>query len=169
MVWFLVLAMISQQLSSTKAFLQVGRQQPIVHRHSSLFMAEQLQDLEISDTVEGSGDVAKFDTIVTIQYTGRFLETSEQFDQGMISFKVGFGKVIDGCDDGIRGMKVGGTRQLKIPAKLGFGASGNKDLKIPPDADLEYTVELKSVAKGPMAEAAANMGIGLDPNTVYLK
>jgi len=132
-------------------------------------MAEQLQDLEISDSVEGSGEIAKFDTIVTIQYTGRFLESGEQFDKGMISFKVGFGKVIDGCDDGVRGMRVGGTRELKIPSKLGFGASGNADLKIPPDADLEYTVELKSVASGPMAEAAANMGIGLDPNTVYLK
>ena len=131
-----------------------------------------LQELEIIELQEGSGkDIAKFDTIVTIKYIGRFLGSSEQFDESMISFKLGYGKVIEGCDRGIKGMKVGGSRVLKIPSKLGFGPLGyeSPNYTIPPNADLEYTVELVSVASGPMAEAAANMGIGLDPNTVYLK
>jgi FKBP-type peptidyl-prolyl cis-trans isomerase FkpA len=133
-----------------------------------------LEDLEIVDTQEGTGDVAKFESIVTIKYVGKFYddESSQQepFDESMISFKLGCGKVIKGCDKGVRGMKVGGTRVLKIPANLGFGAEGfTGPYSIPPNTDLEYSVELTAVASGPMAEAAANMGIGLDRNTVYLK
>lgn len=132
---------------------------------------EPLQDLEIVDIEEGTGAIAKFESIVTIKYTGRFYESGEDFDQSMISFKLGFGKVLDGCDKGIRDMKVGGTRLLKIPSRLGFGTEGfgPEPYSIPPNSDLEYTVELTAVASGPMAEAAANMGIGLDPNTIYLK
>jgi len=130
-----------------------------------------LQDLEILDIEEGSGEVAKFDSIVTIKYTGRFFQTGKQFDESMISFKLGNGKVLEGCDKGIREMRVGGKRILKIPSELGFGEAGfsGLDYSIPSNTDLEYTVQLTSVASGPMAEAAANMGIGLDPNTVYLK
>ena len=130
-----------------------------------------LEDLEIIDTQEGTGDVAKFESIITIKYTGRFYESGDEFDtDSMITFKLGYGKVLDGCDKGIRGMKVGGTRILKIPSRLGFGTEGFVgQYTIPPNTDLEYTVELISVASGPMAEAAAKMGIGLDPNTVYLK
>ena len=144
----------------------------IPQRASTVLRSSPLEDLEIIDTKEGTGkDVAKFDTIVTIQYTGKFYESQEEFDTSMISFKLGYGKVLDGCDKGIRGMKVGGARVLKIPARLGFGAEGfaGPDYSVPPDTDLEYSVELTAVASGPMAEAAAKMGIGLDPNTVYLK
>mmetsp|Transcript_6412 Transcript_6412/g.7371 ORF Transcript_6412/g.7371 Transcript_6412/m.7371 type:complete len:204 (-) Transcript_6412:239-850(-) len=133
--------------------------------------------LEMSDTIEGTGGVAAFDSIVTIKYTGSLLsfESESQqepvpFDQSMISFKIGYGKVLDGCDRGIRGMKVGGIRVLKIPSHLGFGTEGFEGAySIPPNSDLQYTVELIAVTSGPMAEAAANMGIGLDRNTVYLK
>jgi len=133
--------------------------------------------LEMSDTIEGTGGVAAFDSIVTIKYTGSLLsfESESQqepvpFDQSMISFKIGYGKVLDGCDRGIRGMKVGGIRVLKIPSHLGFGTEGFEGAySIPPNSDLQYIVELIAVTSGPMAEAAAKMGIGLDRNTVYLK
>jgi len=137
--------------------------------------------LEMSDTIEGTGGVAAFDSIVTIKYTGSLLSFESElesqqeqepvpFDQSMISFKIGYGKVLDGCDRGIRGMKVGGIRVLKIPSYLGFGTEGFEGAySIPPNSDLQYTVELIAVTSGPMAEAAAKMGIGLDRNTVYLK
>jgi len=140
-----------------------------------------LEALEMSDTIEGTGGVAAFESIVTIKYTGSLFsfesESESQqkqepapFDQSMISFKIGYGKVLDGCDQGIRGMKVGGIRVLKIPSHLGFGTEGfDGAYSIPPDSDLLYIVELIAVASGPMAEAAAKMGIGLDRNTVYLK
>lgn len=130
-----------------------------------------LSELEMIDTLLGSGDEAKFDTIVTIRYTGKFYESGDEFDASTISFKLGYGKVLDGCDTGIRGMKVGGRRILKIPSRLGFGVEGmaGPDYTVPPNTDLEYNIELLSVASGPMAEAAAKMGIGLDPSTVYLR
>ena len=129
-----------------------------------------LSELELIDTLVGTGDEAKFDTIVTIRYTGKFYDSGDEFDASTISFKLGYGKVLDGCDTGIRGMKVGGRRILKIPARLGFGVEGmvGPDYTVPPHTDLEYSIELLSVASGPMAEAAAKMGIGLDPTTVYL-
>ena len=139
---------------------------------SALRSSSSLEDLEIIDTQEGTGgDTAKFESIVTIKYTGKVLKTQEQFDQSMISFKLGYGKVLDGCDKGIRGMRVGGIRILKIPSRLGFGVDGfgPDPYSIPPNTDLEYTIELTALASGPMAEAAANLGIGLDSNTVYLK
>lgn len=137
----------------------------------SVALQSALEDLEIIDTKEGSGDVAKFESIVTVRYTGKFYESQEEFDTSMISFKLGYGKVLEGCDKGIRGMKVGGTRILKVPSRMGFGSAGfgPEPYSIPPDTDLEYSVELTAIASGPMAEAAAKMGIGLDPNTVYLK
>mmetsp|Transcript_5013 Transcript_5013/g.7243 ORF Transcript_5013/g.7243 Transcript_5013/m.7243 type:complete len:190 (-) Transcript_5013:109-678(-) len=149
--------------------IQQRNSQTIAQRLSVSLASSVLQDLEIIDTLEGTGDVAKFDSIVTIQYTGKILDSGEKFDtDSMISFKLGYGKVLQGCDTGIRGMKVGGIRMLKIPSRLGFGAEG-MDGSVAPNTDLEYTIELLSVASGPMAETAANMGIGLNPKTVYLK
>lgn len=141
-----------------------------------LFFCAPLDELVVTDSIEGTGDsVAAFGSIVTVTYKG-FLWTCKTekklpFDKSMITFKLGYGKVLEGCDKGIRGMRVGGSRNLKIPSQLGFGVAGFGPMpySIPPNADLEYDVELISVATGPMAEAAAKMGIGLDPNTVYLK
>ena len=142
-----------------------------------------LVSLEVNDTTEGTGEVAAFGSIVTVKYTGSlYSEPSSDkrnqqqqqpvlppFDQSKISFKLGYGKVLDGCDEGIRGMRVGGVRTLNIPSELGFGPGGfgPEPYSIPPNADLRYTVELTAVASGPVAEAAARMGIGLDPDTVY--
>jgi len=130
-----------------------------------------LDELIVRDTTEGTGDVAATGNIVTVKYVGSLLGSGAQFDESMISFKLGTGRVLAGCDEGITGMRVGGTRVLKIPSALGFGPSGfgPEPYSVPSDADLEYRVELLSVASGPMAEAAAKMGIGLNPNTVYLK
>ena len=140
-------------------------------RQAIPLLASPLKDLQVIDTQVGTGEEATFESIVTVQYVGTFYESQETFDESMISFKLGYGKVIKGCDQGIRGMKVGGKRILHIPAKLAFGEQGfgPEPYSIPPDTDLEYSVFLTAVATGPMAEAAANMGIGLDRNTVYLK
>mmetsp|Transcript_12461 Transcript_12461/g.15612 ORF Transcript_12461/g.15612 Transcript_12461/m.15612 type:complete len:190 (-) Transcript_12461:34-603(-) len=137
-----------------------------------------LDELEITDTLEGTGDKASFGDIVTVKYEGRLLsessssqEVTTPFDTSMISFKLGYGKVLEGCDKGIVGMRVGGKRNLLVPSQLGFGPQGfsGPSYSVPPDADLEYGIELIAVSNGPMAESMAKLGMGLHPETVYLK
>jgi FKBP-type peptidyl-prolyl cis-trans isomerase len=59
-------------------------------------------------------------------------------------FKLGVGSVIAGFDQGLVGMRVGGTRLLIIPSALGYGAAGVPGL-IPPNSGLVFSVELLAV------------------------
>ena len=82
---------------------------------------------------------------VTVSYRGT-LVSGHQFDAAKsFSFVLGAGEVIKGWDRGIRGMRVGGTRKLACPPKLGYGAKGCAP-DIPPNATLHFTVTLKAVA-----------------------
>jgi FKBP-type peptidyl-prolyl cis-trans isomerase len=62
-------------------------------------------------------------------------------------FPLGAGRVIKGWDEGVAGMKVGGKRELMIPADLGYGAAGAGGGVIPPNATLNFDVELLRVIK----------------------
>jgi FKBP-type peptidyl-prolyl cis-trans isomerase len=97
---------------------------------------------------KGSGAVAKAGDSVQVHYTG-WLTEGKKFDSSVdrgspFAFKLGAGMVIKGWDEGVAGMKVGGKRQLHIPAELGYGARGAGDA-IPPNADLIFDVELLGV------------------------
>ena len=78
---------------------------------------------------------------VKVQYRGTLLN-GKQFDAGSISFKLGGGEVIPGWDHGIKGMRVGEKRKLRIPPKLAYGPRGSPPV-IPPNATLIFDVELK--------------------------
>lgn len=98
---------------------------------------------------EGSG-VAAGD-YVTVQYTGSLLDgkvfdTSKRPGAKPFSFIVGVGSVIKGWDQGLVGMKPGGTRALVIPSELGYGTRGAGEL-IPPNAPLNFVVELLAIQK----------------------
>lgn len=95
------------------------------------------------DITVGTGPIAQAGMQVTTHYWGYFtdgnlFETSEK--SSPIAFQLGRKQVIDGWDQGIVGMKVGGKRQLIIPSALGYGPSGSG--KIPPNSNLIFTVEL---------------------------
>ena len=110
-------------------------------------MAEKITDsgLKYDDITEGDGDTAASGNMVTVHYTG-WLTDGSKFDSSKdrndpFRFKLGAGNVIRGWDEGVAGMKIGGTRKLTIPANLGYGAQGAGGV-IPPNATLVFEVEL---------------------------
>jgi len=107
--------------------------------------------LKYTDTKLGDGDVAAKGYIVSLNYTGWLYKNGgkgAEFDSSSkvgkpFTFTLGKHQVIDGWDEGIVGMKVGGKRTLIIPPSLGYGASGANGV-IPPNATLLFEVELVS-------------------------
>lgn len=107
--------------------------------------------LRYYDIVEGDGAEATSGSTVTVNYTG-WLTDNVKFDSSLDSgvpfpFTLGTGAVISGWDEGVEGMKVGGIRQLIIPAELGYGETGSGS--IPPGATLVFEVELLDVQEAP--------------------
>jgi peptidylprolyl isomerase len=105
--------------------------------------------LQTKDLVTGTGAVAKAGNTVSMQYVGVLYSNGQQFDASWdrnqpFSFQLGAGQVIPGWDQGIPGMKVGGRRELIIPAALAYGAAGSPP-KIGPNQPLIFVVDLLSV------------------------
>jgi len=103
----------------------------------------------IKDLVTGTGAAATKTSKVTVQYVGVLYKTGKQFDASWdrnqpFTTQLGQGQVIPGWDQGIPGMKVGGRRELIIPAKLAYGAKGQPPT-IPANSPLVFVVDLESV------------------------
>jgi FKBP-type peptidyl-prolyl cis-trans isomerase len=98
--------------------------------------------IEVWDVKEGEGEAVKKGGTVTVHYTG-WLTNGKQFDSSVGGKPATFplDRVIKGWQEGIPGMKPGGTRRLKIPAELGYGKAGAGD-DIPPNAVLVFEVQL---------------------------
>lgn len=94
------------------------------------------------DHIVGTGTEAQIGSNVRVKYDGR-LPDGTGFDKGIYPFTIGAKQVIDGWDQGITGMRVGGTRTLIIPPTLGYGAAANGP--IPANATLVFEVELLEV------------------------
>ena len=105
-------------------------------------------ELVIEDITVGTGAEATAGDNVTVHYTG-WLTDGTKFDSSLdagqpFQFALGQGQVIPGWDQGVAGMKVGGTRRLTIPPDLGYGTAGAGGV-IPPNATLIFEVELLSI------------------------
>jgi peptidylprolyl isomerase/peptidyl-prolyl cis-trans isomerase B (cyclophilin B) len=123
-------------------------------------------ELVITDLVEGTGDPVEAGDTVTVHYVGVLTATGDEFDNSYdrgapFSVKVGAGKVIEGWDQGLLGAKVGGRRQLDIPAALAYGEAGAGGGLIPPGAPITFVVDIVDVEKpsppptlAPMADPA---------------
>jgi len=86
-------------------------------------------DLVIDDLVVGDGAEAVKGAVVTVHYVGVAWSSGEQFDASWdrndpFDFRLGAGQVIQGWDEGVAGMKIGGRRQLTIPPHKGYGDRG---------------------------------------------
>ena len=114
-----------------------------------------LGELHKIDSVEGDGETAKRGDSVTVHYSGWLYDPSKpqgkgtKFDSSKdrgqtFQFGLGRGMVIQGWDQGVEGMKVGGSRTLIIPPDLGYGSRGAGGV-IPPNAPLLFDVELINV------------------------
>jgi FKBP-type peptidyl-prolyl cis-trans isomerase len=107
-----------------------------------------MSQLQVEDLVVGTGAEAKKGQTVSVHYTG-WLTDGKKFDSSHdrkrpFDFALGRGQVIQGWDDGVAGMKVGGKRKLTIPPDLGYGKQGAGGV-IPPNATLVFEVELLGV------------------------
>jgi FKBP-type peptidyl-prolyl cis-trans isomerase FkpA len=104
--------------------------------------------LQYQDMVIGTGTEATPGSTASVHYTG-WLTDGTQFDSSRgkgqpISFQIGTQYIIQGWNEGITGMKVGGKRKLTIPPSLGYGADGRPPV-IPPNATLKFDIELVAV------------------------
>ncbi|PRQ57641.1 putative peptidylprolyl isomerase [Rosa chinensis] len=104
--------------------------------------------IEELEAGEPNGKVATSGKKITVHYVGKLKENGEVVDScdgGPPSkFRLGRGKVMEGLDAGIDGMRVGGKRRLVIPPSMAYGSKGD-DKDIPPDSWLVYDVELVKV------------------------
>ncbi|WP_327251505.1 FKBP-type peptidyl-prolyl cis-trans isomerase [Streptomyces sp. NBC_01244] len=107
------------------------------------------QELTIRDLVVGDGPEAKPGRVVRVHYVGVTFESGKEFDASWdrgepFKFAVGGGRVIKGWDRGLRGMKVGGRREIIVPPRLGYGNQSPSPL-IPAGSTLVFVVDLLSV------------------------
>lgn len=112
--------------------------------------SREVKSLEKTDSVVGKGPAAKKGDTVRVHYTGRLLDGTK-FDSSLdrnepFEFTIGEGAVIKGWDEGVPGMKKGGKRKLVIPSDMAYGKRGSPP-KIPPDAPLEFEIELVEIVK----------------------
>jgi len=116
---------------------------------------EYLEDLIITDLVEGDGNMISAGQTAVAHYTLWFRDVSAEDEKGEmvqsskeggepIPFQIGVGGVIAGWDQGVPGMKIGGTRELRIPYSLAYGEAGRPG-GIPPKQDLIFEIELVDI------------------------
>ena len=125
-----------------------GEQNPSVFLQTQQEEIPMETELKIEDIKVGTGAEAKAGDTVLMHYTGTFL-SGQKFDSSLdrgtpLQFVLGVGQVIQGWDQGVLGMKVGGKRKLTIPPNLAYGEQGAGGV-IPPNATLVFEVQLVDV------------------------
>ena len=117
--------------------------------------ADDLAGIVIKDTVVGTGNTARDDSEVRIQYVcwlydakapdhhGAKIDSS--YDNGRpLDFSLGANEVVDGMESGVKGMKAGGKRTVFVPSRMGYGRRGSPP-DVPPNSALVFDIELLEV------------------------
>lgn len=128
---------------------EAAQQQPAAQTGAPAQEAQvqNVTELKITDVKVGDGAEAVQGKKIKVHYTGTLLNGTKfdsSKDRGQpFEFNLGAGQVIKGWDEGFKGMKVGGVRQLLIPANMAYGERGVGP--IPPNSPLKFDVELLGV------------------------
>lgn len=151
----LLVGLLTMVAAATSQAMTVVEPHPKGEQAKATTMPHTIKDLMRVDQKVGTGTEARPPAQVTVHYTGWLYDPAKpnghgaKFDSSLdrgepFSFRLGGGQVIRGWDEGVAGMKVGGTRTLIIPPHLGYGARGAGSV-IPPYATLVFDIELLSV------------------------
>jgi FKBP-type peptidyl-prolyl cis-trans isomerase FkpA len=107
--------------------------------------------LVLTDLVIGTGTTVASGNTITVAYTGWLYDTGKPDGKGTsfdsstsAQFRIGVGAVIAGWDQGVPGMRIGGTRRLLIPPALAYGAN-SPSASIPPNASMVFEITVKSI------------------------
>ena len=111
-------------------------------------MTKTATGLYVQDLAEGSGDPIAAGETASVHYEGWF-PNGTKFDSSRdrnvaFVFQVGARRVIQGWDEGVAGMRVGGVRKLVIPPQLAYGVAGSPPA-IPSNATLVFDIELLEI------------------------
>ena len=105
-------------------------------------------NVTVTNNIVGEGAEILLHSKILVHYTGKLEDGTvfdSSYDRGQpFSFQIGLRQVIEGWEQGLLGMKVGGKRTIFIPSELGYGERGAGDL-IPPNANLIFDVEIKNL------------------------
>jgi FKBP-type peptidyl-prolyl cis-trans isomerase len=119
-------------------------------------------ELTIRDLVVGDGPEALPGRVVQVHYVGVTFASGKEFDSSWeenrpFKFAVGGGRAIKGWDRGVRGMRVGGRREIIVPPRLGYGKQSPSAL-IPAGSTLIFVVDLLTVVGGPAGARPGSAG-----------
>lgn len=144
----------------------------IKNQQSAVTPTPEVAQLQTQDLTVGTGSAVLAGDSITVNYTGYLLD-GKKFDSTYdrnqpFDITVGAGQVIQGFDQGVVGMKIGGKRRLIIPSDLAYGAQGQGP--IPPNTPLVFDIELLSIkpketpTPSPSPEVSPTAAPTLTPN-----
>ncbi|HVU59218.1 MAG TPA: FKBP-type peptidyl-prolyl cis-trans isomerase [Candidatus Saccharimonadales bacterium] len=132
--------------SQTSTCTDNSQTEPTLAAPDSYKPAGAVTSLQRTDLTAGNGAAAKAGDCLVVKYYGTLASDGTMFDENFtkttaFAFTLGAGQVIQGWDQGLVGLKVGGVRRLVIPAALGYG-SQSPSAAIPANSDLVFVVKL---------------------------
>lgn len=106
-----------------------------------------LKGLKKQDVLVGRGTAAKYGSRVQVTYIGSLVQSGLVFDSCKsqlkpFQFTIGHEEVIEGFEEGVIGMKLGGNRIVIVPPHLGYGMNHSEFKKIPPKSTLQFDITL---------------------------
>mmetsp|Transcript_13767 Transcript_13767/g.15476 ORF Transcript_13767/g.15476 Transcript_13767/m.15476 type:complete len:205 (-) Transcript_13767:938-1552(-) len=116
------------------------------------------KEIAFKDLMVGDGDIiAEAWDAMTVSFVGKVLSSGSQFAANeAFTFEIGEGKSFPGFEDALTGTRSGAKRLIRVPPGRAYGTRGTKG--IPPNADLEFECEVKSVARGQFSVAMEKVG-----------